>query len=285
MSTYISDAYKNKFRELGQEMADILTFFSLDLCGVICSYLAVGIAKKNVLPQKMFNFELDCSGWMFNMAIHPFDNSIWLTSNYGIRIFDQDGSFQRQIERSVAYRRIAIHPNGTIFVTGQREIQLLSCTGIFKKILNLDYYSGPILSDSEKGIYIQTSQEILKVDDQGNVLQTFCTKFQEVALFRTLLGINNDGRPIVKYMGENLLLDMDTCTKTTFPKFSADSVTVDAIGNIYCLKLNELTIKVLDPTGKDLTEFPSDHPTCICIDKRGFIYVRDNYGVQVLCFE
>lgn len=281
MTTIVPDIYKHKFRKIGQELAECLSFFSLDLCGIISSYLLVGMAKKDELPKRFMDIKIPRNGNPFNMAIHPFDNSIWLSSSNGINVLDSNGNHQKTIISDIFYQQIAIHINGTVFVTHHQNIHMYDYNGIFMKKLDL-FYQGTLLSDS-KYVYIESLNGLHRMDDQGCILKTF--KYDDSRVFRWIAGIDNVGRFIIQSLASgSLLLDMDACTLTKFLDFSANTIVMDEIGNIYCLGLSKDQIKVLDPKGQDLTEFTFNLPMSICIDKQGYIYVRDEEGVHVLGF-
>lgn len=287
MTTIVSDTYKEKFREIGQELANVLKCFSLDLCGLISSYLVGGVAKKDESPSVLLSFDVPYHGWYFDMAIHPKDESLWLACSTGIVIFDQDGKNKKHILRHQDFQRIAISSTGIVFVTKfSNEINIISSEGlIFKK---LQVKADVILSDDNGYIYVSNTDGIHKSDDQGNTLQSYCIS---TAIERFwLLGINIHNHLIIQSSidGQCYLFDMNLNIKS---KFSFDSssdcyaMMADHVGNIYYITRLRNKILVLDPIGNPLTEFPADNPTAICFNKQGMIYVRNEREVHVLGFE
>lgn len=287
----MTDLYEYEFGSLGQEIAGCLDMFSLDLCGIICQYLLHRLPKKDKTPIECISFKILNNDWKFNMAIHPLDHSIWLTSYGGLIRLNEHGHFDLgfAVENT---SRIAINSFGTIFATVadgiiRSCIQLFSPSGKFIKNLETKFFLESMIADDRGYVYTNTHTQ-QKIDCWNNNGELIKSLSNQDPISTYILGINQNNCLILKsYSNRENLIEFNPETgKTTYiPYLSCDSITTDRVGNFYLLSSNMSCIQVLNKHFMPLTTFHINPATSLCIDKQGKIYVREKNHVRVLVFQ
>lgn len=129
------------FRKVGEELSSVLSRFSIDLVGVVCSYAVCGVATAGAQPNLLFSFGSEQSssafadsgdeadkmnGGCMSLAC-AYDGTVWAGSYGGVHVFDCNGNFIRRVKPadSSAWRTgIACVPSGEVFVCASSDHQI-----------------------------------------------------------------------------------------------------------------------------------------------------------------
>lgn len=211
----MSAAYKIRFGPLGQELAQQLAQFSLDITGMIASYLICGIAVTGTTPKLLYKigfanpkssihdveklgFEYEYS---FGIKTRPkfqfsgFDkichsvayspcHEIWISDNSCVSIFDIDGRFIRKTQfPGLSFSSgIVMDTNKQVFLVGEglgMNLRMISCTWQGQNPQYMDFVESgwlhKLTANGQGLIYV--------TDNKNNQVLVFDRDLKKVAIF------------------------------------------------------------------------------------------------------
>lgn len=150
--------------------------------------------------------------------------------------------------------------------------------------------------DSAGNIYIANAEgfKIVKIDPNGNLLQTFCSGFSEC---NDPLAVSVDGSVYVGDQAHQRIVKFDAAgnfvQQFTRPGLFPLDIVVDSAGNVYTTDLTNQQVVKFDPAGNVLLSFGSrgsaqgqfDTPKGIALDAAGNIYVADQQNTRAQKFD
>lgn len=312
------EAFQIRFGDIGNELFRALDRFSLDLVGLISSYLLYGIPKSNTQPIKLFQLDLNAqpytdqkktrASYVSSLAYHPIDHRLWVGDNVGnLNIFDTDGKFlYSKSKLDSAIIEIQFKPNGKAYVCS-RDGMVAACqrngnTHKTYRLINKGLVLAFTLKEPGQFLFSVNS----RYDDGGDRLFLFNESSQVLGNFgniekadgvikmifyrESLFTINLFHSNIKIYdLKGQFISNFDQGFFDDF-KYTDDSPTdlaIDSFGNVFAITFTELFIFKSD--GTFICGIPLKTPynaRSICVDPYNRIYVgTENYDVQVYAFQ
>jgi sugar lactone lactonase YvrE len=150
--------------------------------------------------------------------------------------------------------------------------------------------------DAAGNIYIANAEnsKIVKIDPNGNLLQTFCASFFEC---NDPLAVSVDGSVYVGDQNHQRIIKFDSAgnfvQQFTRPGLFPLDIVVDAAGNVYTTDLTNQQVVKFDPSGNVVLSFGSlgsvpgqfNTPSGIALDTSGNIYVADKQNTRAQKFD
>lgn len=129
-------AYKTRFGDLGQKLAQELYVFSYDIMGLIAGYLICDVpffkGKANVLLEMK---QREPFGTCRAIAYSTIHHELWIAQDNFLSVFDPDGKFLRRmtLENLSHISSMGINKKGHIFCVGRPSQyslahRIISCT-------------------------------------------------------------------------------------------------------------------------------------------------------------
>lgn len=307
---------KQTYRQIGCTLAETWRNMSLDILGLIASYL---MSKKSLQDQKpilpeIIRFHLQDVGSITNIAFDPIHSSIWIPSNEGnINVFELDGSFLFRAETKLKINqvnaRICFRRKEAFIFSSYNICKCSSIDGsvieshVLDKTLQtqLDSFDrcihdGYVLSDQELLLHMnnevciyndqtKTKATVWTTDDLDKILHIGVTQTNQFIEFYKDYGLD-------KYFFRIIDVHGDCIRKLNFPCSELlDKLCENRHKQWFFTCLQSNTILVMDSTnGQVITQFSTfdrihASPRGMTIDSEDRILIgHENGTVSVFAF-